>query len=96
MPFHVGPHKPQAVKHFKYDRKSRLPLLGFGALLIFGGLFQLAHGVLVAINWRAQLVYPGAMVATGAVAFVIGLIPAPWIEKAVKRLAALNPYSFAI
>jgi hypothetical protein len=52
--------------------------------------------VLASINWLGQTVFSGGMVTTGGAVFAIGLMPPSWIERAVKRLAALTPYSFAI
>jgi hypothetical protein len=60
-------------------------MAAFGLLLIFGGFFRLAHGVLVVINWRYQPIYSGALVGSGVLVVLMVLIPLAWLEWVVAR-----------
>ena len=82
--FHPSGHKPTIVKRAPAGFKEQLPVIGFGALLIIGGVYRQMHGVLVQPNWYFQPIYSSGMIVAGSVIVLIGLIPIPWIDQFVK------------
>jgi len=75
--FHPSGHKPTIVKRAPAGFKEQLPVIGFGALLIIGGVYRQMHGVFVQPNWYFQPIYSSGMIVAGSVIVLIGLIPIP-------------------
>jgi hypothetical protein len=86
MPFHVGGHKPRAVKRSVSGIKQRLGLVAMGAICLALGLFRMSRGVLFAINRHAVPMYSGAVIAMGAALIVLAMIPLSWLEIVARWL----------
>jgi hypothetical protein len=80
MPFHVGGHKPRALKHSVSGIKQRLTLVAMGAVCLALGLFRLSRGVLFVVNWHAMPMYSGAVIAMGSALILLAMIPLSWLE----------------
>jgi hypothetical protein len=86
VPFHLGGHKPVAVKRAAFGLKLRLQVAGMGALVVLLGMFRLSRGVLSVNNVYAMPVASGAVVAFGVILLLFAMIPTRWIEKTAAWL----------
>ena len=88
MPFHAGGHKPKAARQFRYPIKNRLQAAGAGAFCILGGAYQYLYGGFAGRNWLHQPVYSTSLLMLGIPVTLSALIPASWIQRAVKWIAS--------
>ena len=86
MPFHVGGHKPRAVKRPGSGIKQRLGLVAMGAVCLALGLFRLSRGVLFVVNRHAMPMYSGAAIAMEASLILLAMIPLSWLEIVARWL----------
>ena len=86
MPFHLGGHKPVAVKRAAFGLKLRLQVAGMGALAVLHGMFRLSRGVLSVNNVYAMPIASGAVVTFGVILLLFAAIPTRWIENTGARL----------
>jgi hypothetical protein len=75
VPFHLGGHKPVAVKRAAFGLKLRLQVAGMGAVAILLGVLRLSYGFL-----------SEAVIAFGVILLLFAVIPTRWIEKTADWL----------